>query len=645
MKSQKTSHWTANLIRDESRYWLPSHGVSNDPYHDISSGAFVPSWNSSPNSLDPAHVRQLPGLDSFPSQSSSSSESLHNDGSAIIKIEAFQQIPNSSPIPSSPPVKSEPLDEHLVVSQSLALPIEVPLRATQATKEMRSMMHSLRLNPFTMHRLDKSDSGTPLTWTGEEAKPLEEEPLMFEWQIEGYHSGLEDDFELFVMPSDDEKPFPASEDSSEVHHSSMRSPSIQLLSSDSAKRSEIYLSSTRYGSESRSQAHRYHDAVDNESTDSGTSASWDGLDDPAAEEGYFLSGAWFPDAGQNSSTILSHQPQQPLPPEAYDHEAPFQPFYSEKRRSPISEHPSSKLHQVVSHPYRYCPSGDSSSRGLIRNLPRRQSSESLEVHDTPPYSNTDQLQKIPPCQSLMMYSPGHQSVYNKPDSAPSTDQSSQRIDSLIFPSGIQLSTPPLAPEAVARRQTTFPDPPSRLCDSTSSPSFQTIPNRGVPGRVSSLMPAGCSLYPEADSDSGSSHFRLHRIQPLPHLVGYPEPCTAPAPIAPPMNNASFKAHTNPTNGLPAYANPGSGASLRMYACADDLRRSLDMSYKDKHGMVQQAPSVPTVLSSTRVMAPTPLMPAQCTSTSGASILSSYYPSQITATQNHGVPHAYAGYTY
>ncbi|KIJ14722.1 hypothetical protein PAXINDRAFT_180908 [Paxillus involutus ATCC 200175] len=66
-------------------------------------------------------------------------------------------------------------------SSSLAPPTEVPLRATQASKAMRKMMGVFRLNPFSMH---ESSGQATTTWTGEDAGPLEEEPQMFEFQLD-----------------------------------------------------------------------------------------------------------------------------------------------------------------------------------------------------------------------------------------------------------------------------------------------------------------------------------------------------------------------------------------------------------------------------------------------------------------------------
>lgn len=79
-----------------------------------------------------------------------------------------------------------------LLSQSLAPPTEVPLRATQASKEMKQMMGVFRLNPFAMHSLsvkmeDREDGSawdedSQPPWCG--GRPLDEEPLMFEFQLD-----------------------------------------------------------------------------------------------------------------------------------------------------------------------------------------------------------------------------------------------------------------------------------------------------------------------------------------------------------------------------------------------------------------------------------------------------------------------------
>ncbi len=86
----------------------------------------------------------------------------------------------------------------LTLSQSLAPPTEVPLRATQASEDMRAGMGVFRLNPFTMHSLSvNAEDGTGITddveweatqpsWCGGEPRALEEEPLIYEFQLDLY---------------------------------------------------------------------------------------------------------------------------------------------------------------------------------------------------------------------------------------------------------------------------------------------------------------------------------------------------------------------------------------------------------------------------------------------------------------------------
>ncbi|KAF8918641.1 hypothetical protein CPB85DRAFT_1430340 [Mucidula mucida] len=120
-------------------------------------------------------------------------------GSPTFIIESLQSCPSRSngrpsarsPIPEgeSYAVEATMLEQSLL-SQSLAPPTEVPLRATQANGEMRAMMGVFRLNPFSMH------GGAPpspdLTWCGEEPGPLPESPQIIEWELEEYDSGIPD---------------------------------------------------------------------------------------------------------------------------------------------------------------------------------------------------------------------------------------------------------------------------------------------------------------------------------------------------------------------------------------------------------------------------------------------------------------------
>ena len=103
--------------------------------------------------------------------------------------------PESEP-PSTPPrVKQEDTQDEFVFelpastnTDEAAFPAfssmtEVPLRATQATKEMRRMMGVFRLDPFTMHNAVRDPSAN-LTWNGEPIGPLKEDPVLYEFQLE-----------------------------------------------------------------------------------------------------------------------------------------------------------------------------------------------------------------------------------------------------------------------------------------------------------------------------------------------------------------------------------------------------------------------------------------------------------------------------
>lgn len=87
-------------------------------------------------------------------------------------------------------VKVEPDDFIMELSPNLSLSLtgpmdntltEVPLRATQASKDMRKMMGVFRLNPFAMHS-GEGRGVMPALWCG--GGPLDEEPLLFEFQLD-----------------------------------------------------------------------------------------------------------------------------------------------------------------------------------------------------------------------------------------------------------------------------------------------------------------------------------------------------------------------------------------------------------------------------------------------------------------------------
>ncbi|KAG6885396.1 hypothetical protein C0992_005176 [Termitomyces sp. T32_za158] len=91
--------------------------------------------------------------------------------------------------PEDPEVKQEPDDPacfiielespHATTTPSLAPPTEVPLRATQASSDMRRMMTVFRLNPFAIHN-GVGAVPAPL----ESADPLDTEPITFEFQLD-----------------------------------------------------------------------------------------------------------------------------------------------------------------------------------------------------------------------------------------------------------------------------------------------------------------------------------------------------------------------------------------------------------------------------------------------------------------------------
>ena len=84
------------------------------------------------------------------------------------------------------------------LNQTLAPPTEVPLRATQASKEMRKMMGVFRLNPFAMHS-GEGRGVMPALWCG--GGPLEEEPLIFEFQLDIEDDSGDRQIDLVGVPS------------------------------------------------------------------------------------------------------------------------------------------------------------------------------------------------------------------------------------------------------------------------------------------------------------------------------------------------------------------------------------------------------------------------------------------------------------
>ncbi|SJK98487.1 uncharacterized protein ARMOST_01755 [Armillaria ostoyae] len=108
-------------------------------------------------------------------------------GSPRFIIEPLLDTRRCSPSPEHTH-SSTHLFGRLPLSQPFAPPTQVPLRATQANDDMRSMMGVFRLDPFTVHGGNPSPA---LTWCGEEPGPLESMPVLLpEWQIPGYDGGI-----------------------------------------------------------------------------------------------------------------------------------------------------------------------------------------------------------------------------------------------------------------------------------------------------------------------------------------------------------------------------------------------------------------------------------------------------------------------
>ncbi|KAJ2913778.1 hypothetical protein MD484_g6630, partial [Candolleomyces efflorescens] len=204
-----------NHTRSQSPEYYGKQSWSNDVIY-----TSVPSSSSSHPASSPRYPSSLP---SRPASSVPSGAALRNGR------EAAQSRPPSS-TRSSPerqaPTKIEVSDDGKIgfvmepigsFGRSAAgatfnpLPMEVPLRATQATDDMRKMMTVFRLNPFALQNgearrsgsVSSSDSSSTVDSSESspgqfEAKPLEEEPLMFEFQVQL------DDPELLVPESERE---------------------------------------------------------------------------------------------------------------------------------------------------------------------------------------------------------------------------------------------------------------------------------------------------------------------------------------------------------------------------------------------------------------------------------------------------------
>ncbi|KAG1826686.1 hypothetical protein EV424DRAFT_1643254 [Suillus variegatus] len=230
--SSNSSTWNVNLLNNWSNDVLPSSsssyglnlrhpGSGHTPYpqsvYTEQSQRHLQSSSSSGSSFErqPIQHRSPSAASSFKFDDSSWGPTLytmddrstpsHSIPPTVISTSPSARASSRASSSRSPPVKLEQDEvssaDCFVMefatsvpaaqdSASLAPPTEVPLRATQASKAMRKMMGVFRLNPFSMH---EGGGQAMSTWMGEDAGPLDEEPQVFEFQLDvGYRDSDEE---------------------------------------------------------------------------------------------------------------------------------------------------------------------------------------------------------------------------------------------------------------------------------------------------------------------------------------------------------------------------------------------------------------------------------------------------------------------
>ncbi|KAG5654429.1 hypothetical protein H0H81_002618 [Sphagnurus paluster] len=150
---------------------------------------------------------------------------------------------SSSSLSPPPTVKEEPEDVRFIMelsseqthttlrSQAQAPPTEVPLRATQATPDMRRMMKTFRLNPFAIHT---GEGRGTVPAPEQEARPLDAEPITFEFQLDIGQCNI-DLASLDLAETPDTTALRSFSPSFELHQESP-SPPWPSISPDSARR-------------------------------------------------------------------------------------------------------------------------------------------------------------------------------------------------------------------------------------------------------------------------------------------------------------------------------------------------------------------------------------------------------------------------
>ncbi|KAF9528360.1 hypothetical protein CPB83DRAFT_894398 [Crepidotus variabilis] len=171
----------------------PDFGNEEYTPYGVAGGEAGPSRQTSSDIQSPSLPATTVGVQtvSFGSSSPVKVEPDDRDGRFIMELTSYSsKRPSSSrSTPSSPGTSALNAASEI---NSQPPPAEVPLRATQAPKEMRRMMGVFRLNPFAMHSLSVVNDDDPLdgsqetsaaSWCGGEARPLEEEPIILEFQL------------------------------------------------------------------------------------------------------------------------------------------------------------------------------------------------------------------------------------------------------------------------------------------------------------------------------------------------------------------------------------------------------------------------------------------------------------------------------
>ncbi|KAF9558069.1 hypothetical protein CPC08DRAFT_24996 [Agrocybe pediades] len=216
---------------------LPHHGLRNTRNDSPSSrtsssdyGTGTKGWDSPLSSVE-SYTRYTPSQIGAAEEDESAerpkskgccfpvSELTHISTRSLVKVEPSDQVgcfisENSAFVTSASTVKkkgtsSTPSNTSSLFSQLAAPPTEVPLRATQASKPMRRMMGVFRLNPFAMHSLSTNadeeniDVDAQAPWCGE-PRPLEEEPVMFEFQLQLEGLDIADDHREGHKPESEE---------------------------------------------------------------------------------------------------------------------------------------------------------------------------------------------------------------------------------------------------------------------------------------------------------------------------------------------------------------------------------------------------------------------------------------------------------